>query len=323
MYKCFNNIFFSVTRYYIKEMSNFEWTKKDIIVIKDGYHYTFIAPYNDYDNVSLDLRNFIKQDEIYNFAVDSKIDKNKLIIIYVNRSLDLILCIKSKSDYKAIKIESMDKQFVYSIYPKLWITNLSYYIYIDHYLYKVDKQTLEIERILSDINGIPSISISGNVIYKNDINYIFVVMSKANKKLFLVPRYSSLQSWGSNKDSFILSLNDKIENMTLSGNHNYTVVKPSYGDLKFEGDLGRFKIVRFIPDSGEEPFIDWALWFESIKDGVEYEYYHYYMYDSLTNHFYELPSQLLGFFSHKNELITGYSGEVNLEAISQLIHIGY
>lgn len=57
-------------------MSNFEWTKKDIIVIKDGYHYTFIAPYNDYDNVSLDLRNFIKQDEIYNFAVDSKIDKN-------------------------------------------------------------------------------------------------------------------------------------------------------------------------------------------------------------------------------------------------------
>ncbi|WP_295271369.1 hypothetical protein [Veillonella sp.] len=246
-------------------MSNFEWTKKDIIVIKDGYHYTFIAPYNDYDNVSLDLRNFIKQDEIYNFAVDSKIDKNKLIIIYVNRSLDLILCIKSKSDYKAIKIESMDKQFVYSIYPKLWITNLSYYIYIDHYLYKVDKQTLEIERILSDINGIPSISISGNVIYKNDINYISVVMSKANKKLFLVPRYSSLQSWGSNKDSFILSLNDKIENMTLSGNHNYTVVKPSYGDLKFEGDLGRFKIVRFIPDSGEEPFIDWALWFESIK----------------------------------------------------------
>ena len=210
-----------------------------------------------------------------------------------------MLYIKSKSDYKTIKIESVDNQSVYSIYPKLWITNLSYYIFIDRYLYKIDKQTLEVKRILSDISGVPSIGINGNVIYKDDKNYISVVTSEETKKLFLSPRYSS-----------------------LLGIHKYTIVKPSYGDIKVEGDLGRFKIVQFVPDSGEEPFIDWTLWWASLKDGIEYKYYHYYVYDSQNNRFYELPNQLLELFSDKAQMIIGYSGEADLEAIFQLTLLG-
>lgn len=315
-------LFFSSINYYLKEQSNFDWTKKDIIIIKDGYYYTFITPYSGYDNIKLDIRNFVAQDKILDFTLDSKIDKNKLVITYVNRSLDLMLYIKSKSDYKTIKIESVDNQSVYSIYPKLWITNLSYYIFIDRYLYKIDKQTLEVKRILSDISGVPSIGINGNVIYKDDKNYISVVTSEETKKLFLSPRYSSLQGWGSDSDSFIIGLDDKIENISLLGIHKYTIVKPSYGDIKVEGDLGRFKIVQFVPDSGEEPFIDWTLWWASLKDGIEYKYYHYYVYDSQNNRFYELPNQLLELFSDKAQMIIGYSGEADLEVIFQLTLLG-
>ena len=46
------------------------------------------------------------------------------------------------------------------------------------------------------------------------------------------------------------------------------------------------------------------------------------MYDSQNNRFYELPNQLLELFSDKAQMIIGYSGEADLEAIFQLTLLG-
>lgn len=311
-------ILFHGSYYYFHERQSAEWTRQDIVVIKNGYYYTFVKPDDNYNSVTVDIRSFVRPSEIVDFAIDSKIDKNKLIVTYINRSLDLIICIIGESDNRIIKVANFDNQSVNSIYPKLWITNNAYFIFIDGNLYKVDKESLDTEKLVSDIEGIPAISATEEIVYKNSKNYISIFASNTIRNLFSVPMYSSLQGWGEDSTSLIIGMVDKTENISLLGHHKYNTIKPSYGSLKVEGDLGRIKIVKFIPNSGEEPFIDWELWYASLKDRIEYRYYHYYIYDSQKNCFYEMPNQLVRLFSNEGGLITAYIGKADLEKILQL-----
>ena len=125
-----------------------EWGPLTVLEINSGDSCTFVYPQERYYHVTLDRNKLVFPEIINHQACDCKIDDDKILVAYINTQSPSELIFKvitEGNSQRRIILETLSNQRIEEgAYPKIYITERSYYVLSGRFLYKLSKANLKI-----------------------------------------------------------------------------------------------------------------------------------------------------------------------------------
>lgn len=300
-----------------------EWGSRTVLEIDSGEACTFIAPQEGYSHVTLNKKKLVFPEIINHQACDCKIDDDKILVAYINSKSpsELILKVITQGNgRRQIILETLsDQRIAEGAYPKIYITDKSYYILSGRCLYKLSKMDLKIEKIQLERLETPLITNDGSLLLRQG-DFLTLAERNGGKKVLRLSSKERVSGWGIEGETVIIKSKDMAKMVSLKDETRIKLRTPSYGSLNIVGNMGHIAIVQFSHNSGEVPLWDPALAAYSLIDHVDYWYYHPYLYDAVKNEFYDIPDEVKQLLPSQNATLTGYCAPMNLKLIEAEFH---
>ena len=300
-----------------------EWGSRTVLEIDSGEACTFIAPQEGYSHVTLNKKKLVFPEIINHQACDCKIDDDKILVAYINSKSpsELILKVITQGNgRRQIILETLsDQRIAEGAYPKIYITDKSYYILSGRCLYKLSKMDLKIEKIQLERLETPLITNDGSLLLRQG-DFLTLAECNGGKKVLRLSSKERVSGWGIEGETVIIKRKDMAKMVSLKDETRIKLRTPSYGSLNIVGNMGHIAIVQFSHNSGEVPLWDPALAAYSLIDHVDYWYYHPYLYDAVKNEFYDIPDEVKQLLPNQNAALTGYCAPMNLKLIEAEFH---
>lgn len=300
-----------------------EWGSRTVLEIDSGEACTFIAPQEGYSHVTLNKKKLVFPEIINHQACDCKIDDDKILVAYINSKSpsELILKVITQGNgRRQIILETLsDQRIAEGAYPKIYITDKSYYILSGRCLYKLSKMDLKIEKIQLERLETPLITNDGSLLLRQG-DFLTLAERNGGKKVLRLSSKERVSGWGIEGETVIIKSKDMAKMVSLKDETRIKLRTPSYGSLNIVGNMGHIAIVQFSHNSGEVPLWDPALAAYSLIDHVDYWYYHPYLYDAVKNEFYDIPDEVKQLLPSQNAALTGYCAPMNLKLIEAEFH---
>lgn len=300
-----------------------EWGSRTVLEIDSGEACTFIAPQEGYSHVTLNKKKLVFPEIINHQACDCKIDDDKILVAYINSKSpsELILKVITQGNgRRQIILETLsDQRIAEGAYPKIYITDKSYYILSGRCLYKLSKMDLKIEKIQLERLETPLITNDGSLLLRQG-DFLTLAECNGGKKVLRLSSKERVSGWGIEGETVIIKSKDMAKMVSLKDETRIKLRTPSYGSLNIVGNMGHIAIVQFSHNSGEVPLWDPALAAYSLIDHVDYWYYHPYLYDAVKNEFYDIPDEVKQLLPSQNAALTGYCAPMNLKLIEAEFH---
>lgn len=300
-----------------------EWGSRTVLEIDSGEVCTFIAPQEGYSHVTLNKKKLVFPEIINHQACDCKIDDDKILVAYINSKSpsELILKVITQGNgRRQIILETLsDQRIAEGAYPKIYITDKSYYILSGRCLYKLSKMDLKIEKIQLERLETPLITNDGSLLLRQG-DFLTLAERNGGKKVLRLSSKERVSGWGIEGETVIIKSKDMAKMVSLKDETRIKLRTPSYGSLNIVGNMGHIAIVQFSHNSGEVPLWDPALAAYSLIDHVDYWYYHPYLYDAVKNEFYDIPDEVKQLLPSQNAALTGYCAPMNLKLIEAEFH---
>ena len=300
-----------------------EWGSRTVLEIDSGEACTFIAPQEGYSHVTLNKKKLVFPEIINHQACDCKIDDDKILVAYINSKSpsELILKVITQGNgRRRIILETLSNQRIEEgAYPKIYITERSYYVLSGRFLYKLSKANLKIEKIQLESYETPLITRDGRLFFRQG-DFLVLDEDYGDKKMLPLSSKERVRGWGIEGESVIIERKDMAKMVSLKDETQTKLRTPSYGSLNVVGNMGHIAIILFSHTSGEVPLWDPALAAYSLIDHVDYWYYHPYLYDAVKNEFYDIPDEVKQLLPNQNAALTGYCAPMNLKLIEAEFH---
>ena len=300
-----------------------EWGSRTVLEIDSGEACTFIAPQEGYSHVTLNKKKLVFPEIINHQACDCKIDDDKILVAYINSKSpsELILKVITQGNgRRQIILETLsDQRIAEGAYPKIYITDKSYYILSGRCLYKLSKMDLKIEKIQLERLETPLITNDGSLLLRQG-DFLTLAERNGGKKVLRLSSKERVSGWGIEGETVIIKSKDMAKMVSLKDETRIKLRTPSYGSLNIVGNMGHIAIIQFSHNSGEVPLWDPALAAYSLIDHVDYWYYHPYLYDAVKNEFYDIPDEVKQLLPSQNAALTGYCAPMNLKLIEAEFH---
>lgn len=300
-----------------------EWGPLTVLEIDSGESCTFVAPQEGYSHVTLNKKKLVFPETINHQACDCKIDDDKILVAYINSKSpsELILKVITQGNgQRQIILETLsDQRIAEGAYPKIYITDKSYYILSGRCLYKLSKTDLKIEKIQLERLETPLITKEGSLLLRQG-DFLTLTERNGDKKMLRLSSKERVSGWGIEGETVIIKSKDMAKMVSLKDETRIKLRTPSYGDLNVVGNMGHIVIVQFSHNSGEVPLWDPALAAYSLIDHADYWYYHPYLYDAVKNEFYDIPDEVKQLLPSQNAALTGYCAPMNLKLIEAEFH---
>lgn len=300
-----------------------EWGPLTVLEINSGDSCTFVYPQERYYHVPLDRNKLVFPEIINHQACDCKIDDDKILVAYINTQSPSELIFKvitEGNSQRRIILETLSNQRIEEgAYPKIYITERSYYVLSGRFLYKLSKANLKIEKIQLESYENPLITRDGRLFFRQG-DFLVLDEDYGDKKMLPLSSKERVRGWGIEGESVIIERKDMAKMVSLKDETQTKLRTPSYGSLNVVGNMGHIAIILFSHTSGEVPLWDPALAAYSLIDHVDYWYYHPYLYDAVKNEFYDIPDEVKQLLPNQNAALTGYCAPMNLKLIEAEFH---
>lgn len=296
------------------------WPESTIVVVKSDKTYAFIDPNNAHSSIEVDEDWLTKSHSLLRSAIDCKLDGDRIISVFASvkgkENAELILKEITLNGEKEIVLDVVNLKTDAGPYPVLWITNDGYWVWSSGKLFRVDKRSLTSYLIGDKVFRQPYVT--------NEVSYfdnrgekLFRYVSQKSQEVGSV-KSKQFVGWISETGD-ILEVNDESGYIRkLSGSRAEVSVWPNYGAMDVKGNLGTMKLITFTLHGKYPDLGDGALMWASLRDGMNYMYGAYYMYDVNRNKFYYIPDKL-GDIYIKEKRIVAYKGNFDYKQIQNIL----
>lgn len=290
------------------------WADDSYLIARTNDGFSLIYPADYYRYVFFPFRKLTKNDRIWKNAVDCKGNGNKLLLVYITEETehDLVLrIIDPEKNQKIVLAKSVPKDIQRDAYPRLWISPHYYWVEAGRVLYRIEQaaEKVGVEKV-SDLQ--PLLSINNDTgVFQQEFSGERILSKRIRPE-------EKILGWGIQGDSIITDDGKTTASVELITGKRTGVIRPSYGRMKINGNMGNLMLFEFIHESGEVPLFDPRLWVKSFIYRLNFFYYRPYLLDIKENKYFEMPLEVQKICRSKNDFITGYSGTVDMEAMDKI-----
>lgn len=296
------------------------WPESTIVVVKADKTYTFIDPNNAHSSIEVDEDWLTKSHSLLRSAIDCKLDRDRIVSVFASvkgkENAELILKESTLKGEKEIVLDVVNLKTDAGPYPVLWVTDDDYWVWSSGRLFRVDKRSLTSYLIGDKVFRQPYVT-NEAIYFDNRGERLFRYVGRKSQEVGSVES-KQFVGWISETGD-ILEVNDENGYIRkLSGSRREVPVWPNYGAIDVKGHLGAMELVT-LALRGKYPALgDGALMSASLRDGMNYMYGAYYMYDVTRNKFYYIPDKL-GDITIKDKRIVAYKGKFDYKQIQSIL----